>query len=499
MRFLALDVGARRVGVARGDDQTRIAVPVGWLENNASLWLKLAQIANQVGANHIIVGLPRSNAGVETAQSAYAREFARTLTQQLPGVMIKFQDESLTSVEAEERLKASGRPYQKGDIDAEAAAIILQDFLEGGGQPRRTITGVDSLSSYSAAYDTGVDVYDNTLDGGFNSPPSPQPPQNVSTAVTPPEQEQNMSKKHRKAKKAKKSKKSKNSKKGPSIGSIISGLVTLLIIAGVGAGGLLYARGVIREERAEEYARQEREMNEKAFDFTIKPGETLADIRENLVAAGYSETEADAALAADYDYDFLRKRPAGSTLEGYLFGETKNFYADTPATEVIDFFLGQMQQTIEENNLEQKYAAQGLSLHEGVILASIVQKEAATPDMPTVAQVFLRRLDEDIPLGSDVTVSYGLDMVDPGRDSTLNNQEALATDSCYNTRMHKGLPCGPISNPGVDALLAVANPSPTDYLFFLTGDDHLMYYSYTEEEHTQNAAEHCQTLCQVSL
>ena len=138
-------------------------------------------------------------------------------------------------------------------------------------------------------------------------------------------------------------------------------------------------------------------------------------------------------------------------------------------------------------------------MYEGVTLASVVQKEASSPEQPTVAQVFLSRLGMGIPLGSDVTVSYALDTVDPDRVTYRDNQAALKIDSCYNTRIYGGLPCGPISNPGLSALLAVAAPTDTSYLYFLTGDDGLMYYSYTEAEHIRNIYSHCQKLCNVSL
>jgi len=102
-------------------------------------------------------------------------------------------------------------------------------------------------------------------------------------------------------------------------------------------------------------------------------------------------------------------------------------------------------------------------------------------------------------LGSDVTVSYALDTVDPDRQSHPDNAAALTVNSCYNTRVNAGLPCGPISNPGLSALLAVAEPADTSYLYFLTGDDGLMYYSYTESEHNQNIYSHCQELCNIQL
>ena len=111
----------------------------------------------------------------------------------------------------------------------------------------------------------------------------------------------------------------------------------------------------------------------------------------------------------------------------------------------------------------------------------------------------MSRLTYGIPLGSDVTVTYALDVLDPNREIYSDNQAALKVDSCYNTRLYGGLPCGPISNPGLSALLAVAEPTDTAYLYFLTGDDGLMYYSHTEAEHVRNIYSHCQVLCNISL
>ena len=207
----------------------------------------------------------------------------------------------------------------------------------------------------------------------------------------------------------------------------------------------------------------------------------------------------DKAFNAEYDFDFLRKRPAGATLEGYLYGETHEFYKGVPVEDILTKYLEGMGKVISENNLEAKYAEHGLTLFEGITLASVVQKESPAGEQATVAQVFMSRLGYGWKLGSDVTVSYALDVVDPERAIYKDNQAALAIDSCYNTRLYTGLPCGPISNPNLASLLAVAEPADSSYLFFLTGDDGLMYYSYTEAEHNQNAYLHCRTLCNISL
>ncbi|MDO4612243.1 MAG: endolytic transglycosylase MltG [Candidatus Saccharibacteria bacterium] len=281
----------------------------------------------------------------------------------------------------------------------------------------------------------------------------------------------------------------------------IIGGISLVVLALGGATAVLKYRDYVRAEREKEYARLEAEMQAEVFTFTIVPGETIFDIQKNLVKLGYSEAEVLEAFNADYDFDFLAERDnwENRSLEGYLYGETHEFYKGATVKEILTKYLEGMGKVISDNDLIEKYADLGLTLHEGVTLASIVQKESPGPEMATVAQVFLLRLKYGWRLGSDVTVSYALDVVDPNRETYQNNAAALKLDSCYNTRLHTGLPCGPISSPGLSALLAVAEPTDTAYLYFLTGDDGLMYYSYTEAEHNQNIRSHCKVLCNVSL
>ena len=429
MKIIGLDVGEKRIGVARVDSDTRIAVPVGFVVVDGSEWQEIARIARLNSTNLFVLGLPRSNEGNETKQSQYVKDFAKKLASNVPGAKIQFQDESLTSVEAENRLKSRKKPYQRGDIDAEAAAIILQDFVEH-------------------------------FQDKAQSP-------------------------------------KKCSGKSRMIVTIVISVVAFLVLGLVGG---LKLRDFIRAEREKEYARQEAEMKAEVFNFTIRPGETIFDIKKNLMAVGYSVEEIDTAFAAEYDFEFLKERPEGASLEGYLYPETHEFYADATVSEVLKKFLEGMATVISENNLAERYLAHGLTLHQGVTLASVVQKESGTPaDQATVAQVFYSRLAYGWRIGSDVTVSYALDVVDPDRLIYKDNAAALTIDSCYNTRLYAGLPCGPISNPGLSALVAVAEPTDTAYLYFLTGDDGLMYYSYTEAEHNQNIYLHCQTLCNVAL
>lgn len=126
--FLALDVGEKRIGVAIGDDAVRIAMPYDTIEVDGSELERIARIVVDEGVDTLVVGYPRNQSGEATAQTEYVETFAEQLKDMASH--LDFQDESLTSVLAEQQLKSYGRPYSKGDIDARAAAIILQDYLE---------------------------------------------------------------------------------------------------------------------------------------------------------------------------------------------------------------------------------------------------------------------------------------------------------------------------------------------------------------------------------
>lgn len=126
--FLSLDVGEKRIGVALGDDAVRIAVPYDTIEVDGTEIAQISRIITGNDVSTVVVGYPRNQSGEPTAQTAYAEDFAKKLTD--IAEKIEFQDESVTSVLAEQQLKSLGKPYSKGDIDARAASIILQDYLE---------------------------------------------------------------------------------------------------------------------------------------------------------------------------------------------------------------------------------------------------------------------------------------------------------------------------------------------------------------------------------
>lgn len=231
--------------------------------------------------------------------------------------------------------------------------------------------------------------------------------------------------------------------------------------------------------------------NTDTFSITFLPGATLMKHRQVLIDAGYDAGQVDAALAKSYDdHPIFDGKPSDADLEGYIYGETYNFGADATPEQIIDRTLDQFESVVKENDLINSYKSQGFTLYQGITMASIIQREVATPeDAAQVAQVFKLRYDMGMQLGSDVTYQYIADKTGQARSVDL--------DSPYNTRRYTGLPPGPISSPGLAALKAVADPAPGDYVYFLSGDDDKTYFARTNEEHERNIRDHCEKKCQI--
>lgn len=126
--YLGLDVGGQRIGVAVGDSIGRIAQPLQTIPTD-QFDVTISGVLREQNVTDVVIGRPRNQSGDPTDQTTAVEQFAQPHVAAL-GLPLHWQDESVTSVIAEERLKARKKPYTKGDIDAEAAAIILQDYLE---------------------------------------------------------------------------------------------------------------------------------------------------------------------------------------------------------------------------------------------------------------------------------------------------------------------------------------------------------------------------------
>lgn len=126
--IIALDVGDVRIGVARASGLSRLAAPLVTLSQGDTVIDELRQLCRREHAERIVIGLPRGMSGQETAQTAAVRAFGRRVAAEID-LPVSWQDESVTSVQAEAELQHRGKPYRKQDIDALAATYILEDYL----------------------------------------------------------------------------------------------------------------------------------------------------------------------------------------------------------------------------------------------------------------------------------------------------------------------------------------------------------------------------------
>ncbi|MEK7179748.1 MAG: endolytic transglycosylase MltG, partial [Patescibacteria group bacterium] len=175
--------------------------------------------------------------------------------------------------------------------------------------------------------------------------------------------------------------------------------------------------------------------------------------------------------------DFLS---VGKPYEGYLFPDTYLFSSDATATSIVDTM--RVNFDAKTALLVSGIQASGHSLSDVVTMASLVEKEARTDvNRRIVAGVLWNRLALGMPLQVDAVFGYIFD-----RDTYSPSFEDLKVDSPYNTYTHKGLPPGPISNPGLESIYAALYPTKTNYLYYLTGKDTLMHYARTYAEHVAN-------------
>jgi UPF0755 protein len=193
-----------------------------------------------------------------------------------------------------------------------------------------------------------------------------------------------------------------------------------------------------------------------------------------LIPEGYTKKQIADRLA-NYISNFDKKKFLTLAKEGYLFPETYYFYKNSTVEEVL--------KEMQEKYFQKTFERFGKTPNqENVIIASVLEREARdTDDMKIIAGIYYNRLQIGMPLQADATVLYG-----QGAWKDRVYYQDLKHDSDYNTYINKGLPVGPISNPGLNALDAAMNPRETDYLYYLTGRDGKMYYAKTFDEHVKN-------------
>lgn len=222
---------------------------------------------------------------------------------------------------------------------------------------------------------------------------------------------------------------------------------------------------------------------------TIIPGERIDQVEQTFIKAGFKPSDVAAALNPNQyqGYEALADKPAGASLEGFLYPDSFQKDANTTPQYIIQESLNEMADHLTPQ-IRKAFASHGLSVYQGVTLASIVEQEVPNQaDRAKVAQVFYKRLKLNMSLGSDVTAYYGA--IKAGQKPTTQY------DSPYNTLLHKGLPPGPISTVSDSSLEAVAYPAHTDWLYFVSGDDQKTYFSKTYAQHQEYTKKYCHKLC----
>lgn len=244
------------------------------------------------------------------------------------------------------------------------------------------------------------------------------------------------------------------------------------------------------------------ETNER--DIKILEGWNNTEIANYLEQEGVVSKDIFLATADNYEsgienYEFLSDRPASATLEGYLFPDTYRIYREFPAEflngedkeiAVAKHIIKKMLDNFDKKlsaDLRAEIAKQKKNIFEILTMASIIEKEARGEDMAMAADIFWRRIDEGIALQSDATVNYAT-----GKYETQPSLDDLKINSPYNTYKYRGLPEGPIGNPGLAAIRAAIYPKANDYWYFLHTKDGQTIYSRNFEEHKANKVKYLQ-------
>jgi len=196
-------------------------------------------------------------------------------------------------------------------------------------------------------------------------------------------------------------------------------------------------------------------------------------------AIDYSQVK-DLPTPVDFssDYNFLKEKPENIGLEGYLFPDTYQINKGATLEEIIRKMLNNFDQKLTPD-LREEIKKQEKSIFEIVTMASLVEKEVRTKEeKELVSGILWKRLKAGIPLQVDATIIYVT-----GRLQTKISKEETEIDSPFNTYKYRGLPLGPICNPGLESILAAMYPEDSQYLYYLSKPDGETVFSKTLEEH----------------
>lgn len=500
-RVLGVDFGERRIGVALSDETGRLASPLETLVRRRGKRPPihaLAELGRAHGVRAVVFGLPLELDGSESAWTQAVREAGTALGGRL-NVPVHFVDERLTSVVAERRVRESGLPRhkreEKGRVDAEAAVVILQRWLDGPAPHRAEVapSGTDARRTGTGPTPTLgrplLLVILLLVLGGIGGPglglagcqPPASPPADSRTEVPTGD----------------------------------DGLIRFTVPQGAGfrqVTDTLVARGLVSQGTLFRlYARARGDDGRvRAGPYAVAPGTSWGTLLDDLVAGrvetfpvtipeGWTLRQISGRLSGITGVDaeeILRRFQEegaeerhgvpGPGLEGYLFPDTYRFAAGVGVDEVIRVMAARYRSIWTP---ERRARAEELSMTEREVmtLASIVQAEARhVSEMPRISAVFHNRLRIGYLLQADPTVQFALGE----RRSRLffRDIDAVA-DHPYNTYTNPGLPPGPIGAAGEAALDATLWPEDSSYLYFVARPDGSHIFTRTLVEHNRARVE----------
>ena len=213
---------------------------------------------------------------------------------------------------------------------------------------------------------------------------------------------------------------------------------------------------------------------------TIIEGWTLKEIATLLEEKGYSQKEFFSLVTKDFsdEFDFLKDKPKDLTLEGYLFPDTYEIEPEESLESIIKKILKNFDRKLDPE-MRDEITRQQKTIFEIVIMASMLEKEVKTlEEKRLVSGILWKRLRVGMPLQVDATISYIT-----GKKTTKISLKETQIDSPYNTYKYKGLPKGPICNPGKESIFAAIYPKESDYWYYLSTPDGEIIFSRTFKEH----------------
>ncbi len=213
---------------------------------------------------------------------------------------------------------------------------------------------------------------------------------------------------------------------------------------------------------------------------TIPEGLTAQETIELLARNGLGTLEEMEPILQNTDW-IRDMDPDAKNLEGYLFPETYHFSRKADSRSIIKTMVEQFRKQLQAIQAELPVPA-GWDIHRAVTLASMIEKEVRKPEeRPLVSSVFHNRLERRIPLACDATIIYAMKLAGT-YDGNIRKTD-LSMESPYNSYIHRGLPPGPIANPGADSLRAALSPAETDYLYYVSRNDGTHVFSRNYREH----------------